>query len=44
MREGIPIYVSDEDMRRRWERKTYLKILSTINLYKIIYYQNVKET
>lgn len=34
-REGIPIYVSDEDMRRRWERKTYLKILSTIDLYKI---------
>ena len=35
LREGIPIYVSDEDMRRRWERKTYLKILSTIDLYKI---------
>ena len=35
LREGIPIYVSDEDIRRRWERKTYLKILSTIDLYKI---------
>ena len=35
LREGIPIYVSDEDMRRRWERKTYLKILSTIDLYRM---------
>jgi len=35
LREGIPIYISDEDIRRRWERKTYLKILSTIDLYRM---------
>ena len=35
LREGIPIYISDEDIRRKWERKTYLKILSTIDLYRM---------
>ena len=32
-REGIAIYARDEEYRRRWERRTYIEILSEMDLY-----------
>lgn len=42
LREGIPIYYSDEEFKRRWERKTLLEVLDGTDLYAIYVKRSLK--
>lgn len=42
LREGIPIYMLNNELRMRWERGTYLQILNSTDLYAIYIKRTLK--
>ena len=42
LREGIPIYMLNNELRMRWEKRTYIQILNSTDLYAIYIKRTLK--